>query len=163
MGVMSMGGDDSDKSANDDFMDSWARDDPDDYDDNRHERVAPGLLPGALLGAGIASLCAVGIYLVAGGDSGDNGSTPTTVTYTQEGQTSVVTQSAPNSPVSHSTVTTTVVRPRQTVTVKVVQPGVNKTVTTTGTTTVSAPPQTTTVTTTVTQSLFPRPPGPRVP
>lgn len=159
METMSTSGDDEQRSANDEFMDAWA---DDDYYEQEHRRGAPGLLPGALLGAGVAALCAIGIYLLADGGDGGPGATTQTVTYTKEGPTQTVTQQRDAAPAGDSTFTetTTVTQPPHTVTVKVVQPGENTTLTTTATatvtatttatTTVSAPPQTTTVTRTTT-------------
>lgn len=165
-------GDGEQQSANDAFMDEWA-DPEDDYGDEPRHHQAPGLLPGALIGAGIASLCAIGIYLLAGDGGNDTGTSPQTVTETQLGPTQTVTQQG-SDPANDSsfTQTTTVTLPRKTVTVQVVQPGKGTTITrtqtetktATSTTTASAPPpKTTTVTQTVTQTATggpPRPTGP---
>jgi hypothetical protein len=161
-------GDGEQRSANDEFMDQWA-DPDDDYGDDepRHQRT-PGLLPGALIGAGIASLCAIGIYLLAGGGGSDTGTSPQIVTETQLGPTQTVTQDGGSDPADDSTFTqtTTVTPPPRTVTVRVVQPGKDttqtKTLTTTATKTETStvtgsapPPETTTVTQTVTKTVSP--------
>lgn len=142
-------GDETQRSANDAFMDSWAVGDDQSEDENPHHS-APGLLPGMLIGAGVASLCAIGIYLAAGGS--DTGTSQETVTYTQPGPTATVQSPAPAS-------TSTVTLPQQTVTVKVIQPVDARTVTVTATTTASpsstpTSTTTTTMTTTVTTSVI---------
>lgn len=171
-------GDGEQRSANDEFMDEWAH--PDDDYGEPPPRQTPGLLPGALIGAGIASLCAIGIYLLAGGGSGggDIGTSPQTVTETRLGPTQTVTRVASSDPANDSTFTrtttvtpppTTVTPPPTTVTVRLTQPAITQVVTATttqtrtSTTTASAPPpETTTITQTVTQTIVP-PTPPRSP
>ena len=155
-------GDGDQQSANDEFMDSWAVDGEDDYDEEEPRRTPPGLVPGMLLGAGLAAICAVGIYLVAGGGS-DSGTSPQTITYTQNASTVTVTHTSSVDPIQ-STAVETVTEPRKTVTVKVQQPnGPASTLTQTVTKTERAPappPATKTVTQTKTET---RTVGPTLP
>ncbi|RNI23867.1 hypothetical protein [Flexivirga caeni] len=149
---MPTSGDDESRSANDEFMDRWSAD-AGDGNDPEPERGVPGLLPGALLGAGVAVLCGICIYLLAGG--GTSGSSQVTVTYTGDGQTTTVTQQADDTGGDAVPSTVTVTAPPNTVTIEVTRTGRATTLTSTRTHTVTstAKPQTKTVTetTTVTQ------------
>ena len=163
-------GDGEERSANDEFMDQFA-DPDDDYEYDPPPRTAPGLLPGALIGAGLAALCAIGVYLLAGGGDSKAAPSPRTVTYTQDGPTHTVTAARDSSQDRASVSTSTVTLPRETRTVRVVQPGKGKTVTktatktqtksatttatTTKTTTKSEPPKTETTTVTETKTVAP--------
>lgn len=156
MGIMpnstQANGNGEERSANDEFMDQFA-DPDDDYEDDRPPRTTPGLLPGALIGAGLASLCAIGIYQLAGSGSDKAAPSPPTVTYTQDGPTRTVTEkSGTDDQAGDSTSTRTVTLPRETRTVRVVQPGKNKTVTQTVTKDGSAKTETKTETKTTTES-----------